>query len=44
LIKALHEEGLVESELLPPGRINRLSWKGDEVAKRLKEISEKVGG
>jgi DNA-binding MarR family transcriptional regulator len=44
MIKALQEKGLVESEFLPPRRVNRLSRKGVEVARRLKEISEKVGG
>lgn len=44
VIMALQAEGLVESDLLPPRRINRLSVKGVEVARRLKEISEKVGG
>jgi predicted transcriptional regulator len=44
LIKTLKEEELVESELLSPKRINRLSRKGFEVATHLKEICEKVGG
>jgi predicted transcriptional regulator len=41
-INALHAEGLIESQFITPRRINRLTERGFEVAKRLKEISENV--
>ncbi|MEM3356573.1 MAG: winged helix-turn-helix transcriptional regulator [Candidatus Bathyarchaeia archaeon] len=39
-INALHEEGLIESQFIAPRRINKLTNRGVEVAKHLKEISE----
>ena len=41
-INALHAEGLIESQFITPRRINKLTHKGIEVAKRLKEISENI--
>jgi DNA-binding Lrp family transcriptional regulator len=41
-INALHAEGLIESQIITPRRINKLTDKGVEVAKRLKEISENL--
>jgi predicted transcriptional regulator len=41
-INALHSEGLIESQIITPRRINKLTDKGVEVAKRLKEISENL--
>jgi predicted transcriptional regulator len=38
----LHMEGLIESELKPPRKINKLTNKGAEIAKSLKEISQKT--
>jgi DNA-binding PadR family transcriptional regulator len=35
-------EGLIESELKPPRKINKLTNKGVEIAKSLKEISQKT--
>jgi DNA-binding Lrp family transcriptional regulator len=42
MVNSLHEEGLIESQFTVPRRINRLTDKGVEVAKHLKEISENV--
>jgi predicted transcriptional regulator len=42
MINALHEEGLIDSQFITPRRINKLSERGVEVAKRLKEINENV--
>jgi DNA-binding Lrp family transcriptional regulator len=39
IINALHAEGLIESQFMTPRRINKLTNKGVEVAKHLKEIS-----
>jgi len=41
-INALYEEGLIESQFITPRRINKLTGRGLEIAKRLKEISENV--
>jgi predicted transcriptional regulator len=41
-VNALHREGLIKSEFISPRRINSLTKKGVEIAKRLKEISENV--
>jgi len=40
-LATLHMEGLIESELKPPRKINKLTKKGAEIAKSLKEISQK---
>jgi DNA-binding Lrp family transcriptional regulator len=40
MINALHTEGLIESQLITPRRINKLTGRGIEVAKHLKEINE----
>jgi DNA-binding Lrp family transcriptional regulator len=42
IINALYADGLIESEFIAPRRINRLSERGVEIARRLKEISENV--
>ena len=42
MINALHEEGLIDSQFITPRRINKLSERGVEVVKRLKEINENV--
>ena len=42
MINALYMEGLVESEFIPPRRINKLSERGVEIARRLKEVSENL--
>ncbi|MEJ5327076.1 MAG: winged helix-turn-helix transcriptional regulator [Candidatus Bathyarchaeia archaeon] len=42
MINALHSEGLIESQFIAPRRINRLTGKGVEVARRLEEISENI--
>jgi predicted transcriptional regulator len=42
MINALHSEGLIESQFITPRRINRLTGKGVEVARRLEEISENI--
>jgi DNA-binding Lrp family transcriptional regulator len=44
MISALHAEGLVESQFITPRRINKLTYKGAEVARHLKEIIESVIG
>ncbi|MGQ9642172.1 MAG: winged helix-turn-helix transcriptional regulator, partial [Candidatus Bathycorpusculaceae bacterium] len=41
-INALHAEGLIESQFITPRRINKLTDRGMEVAKRLKEIGENI--
>jgi len=40
MINTLHEEGLIESQFITPRRINKLTKRGFEVAKHLKEINE----
>ncbi|MEM3696526.1 MAG: winged helix-turn-helix transcriptional regulator [Candidatus Bathyarchaeia archaeon] len=42
ILATLHAEGLIESELKPPRKINKLTKKGAEIAKSLKEISQKT--
>jgi predicted transcriptional regulator len=42
IINALHTEGLIESQFITPRRINKLTDRGVEVAKHLKEISENI--
>jgi predicted transcriptional regulator len=42
IINALHAEGLIESQFITPRRINKLTDKGVEVARRLKEISVNI--
>lgn len=42
VVNQLSKEGLIESELQPPRRINRLTHRGVEIAKRLEEISENI--
>ena len=42
MVNALSAKGLIESEFIPPRRINKLTERGVEVARRLKEISEKI--
>jgi len=39
MINALQAEGLIESQFITPRRINKLTDKGIEVAKHLKEIN-----
>jgi predicted transcriptional regulator len=39
-INALYEEGLIESQFITPRRINKLTSKGAEIARHLKEIVE----
>ncbi|MEM3697422.1 MAG: winged helix-turn-helix transcriptional regulator [Candidatus Bathyarchaeia archaeon] len=41
-VSALNKEGLIEAELIPPRKINKLTQKGVEIAKHLKEISQKT--
>jgi DNA-binding MarR family transcriptional regulator len=41
-INALYADGLIESQFITPRRINKLTGRGLEIAKRLKEISENV--
>jgi len=41
-LNALHAEGMIETELIPPRKINKLTNKGAKVAKHLKEISQKT--
>ena len=43
MVAALEKEGLIESTFQPPRRINKLTLRGVEIAKHLKEISEKAG-
>lgn len=42
IVSALHAEGFIESQFITPRRINRLTNRGVEVAKHLKEISENM--
>jgi len=42
MINALYMEGLVESEFKHPRRISKLTEKGAEIARRLKEVNEKL--
>jgi predicted transcriptional regulator len=42
IINALHAEGLIESQFITPRRINKLTERGVEVAKHLKQISENM--
>lgn len=42
VINALYEDGLIESEFNPPRRINRLTEKGFEIARYLKEVSGRL--
>ncbi|MGQ9848185.1 MAG: hypothetical protein ACUVQP_11900, partial [Bacteroidales bacterium] len=41
-INALHAEGLIESQIITPRRINKLTSKGMEIAKHLKEINDNI--
>jgi len=41
-INALYTEGLIESQFITPRRINKLTDRGVEVAKLLREINENV--
>ena len=41
-INALYEEGLIESQIITPRRINKLTERGIDVAKHLKQISENM--
>jgi len=41
-INALYEEGLIESQFITPRRINKLTERGIDVAKHLKQISENM--
>ncbi|MEM2191871.1 MAG: winged helix-turn-helix transcriptional regulator [Archaeoglobaceae archaeon] len=41
-INALQAEGLIESQFITPRRINKLTERGVEVAKHLKEINENM--
>jgi DNA-binding Lrp family transcriptional regulator len=41
-INALYADGLIESQFITPRRINKLTGRGLEIAKRLKEIGENV--
>jgi len=43
IINDLYSEGLIESQFITPRRINKLTDKGLEVAKHLKEVDEKIG-
>jgi DNA-binding Lrp family transcriptional regulator len=42
MINALHREGLIESQIITPRRINKLTNRGIEVARHLKEASENM--
>lgn len=42
VINGLYADGLIESEFIAPRRINRLSERGVEIARRLKEVSENL--
>ena len=42
MIIDLHKDGLIESQFITPRRINKLTDRGIEVAKRLKEISQNL--
>jgi len=41
-LNALHADGMIETELIPPRKINKLTSKGAKVARHLKEISQKA--
>jgi DNA-binding HxlR family transcriptional regulator len=41
-VNALYREGLIDSEFISQRRINKLTERGVEIARRLKEISENV--
>jgi DNA-binding HxlR family transcriptional regulator len=41
-LSALHADSMIEIELIPPRKINKLTNKGAKVAKHLKEISQKT--
>ena len=41
-INALYEEGLIESQFITPRRINKLTERGIDVAKHLRQISENM--
>jgi predicted transcriptional regulator len=42
IVSALNAEGLIESRFITPRRINKLTERGVEVAKHLKQISENM--
>ena len=42
IINQLSKEGLIESEFIAPRRINKLTERGVEIARRLKEVSENL--
>ena len=42
IINQLSIEGLIESEFKPPRRINKLTNRGIQIARRLQEISENI--
>ncbi|MDI6905719.1 MAG: winged helix-turn-helix transcriptional regulator [Candidatus Bathyarchaeia archaeon] len=42
MVNALHAEGLIESEFKHPRRISKLTERGVEIAKHLKEIGENI--
>jgi DNA-binding Lrp family transcriptional regulator len=42
MINALHGEGLIESQFVTPRRINKLTVRGVEIARHLKEIDENI--
>ena len=42
IINALQVEGLIESQFITPRRINKLTERGFEIARRLKEIHENM--
>ncbi|MDI6904544.1 MAG: winged helix-turn-helix transcriptional regulator [Candidatus Bathyarchaeia archaeon] len=44
MVNILQAKDLIESELIPPRKINKLTNRGVEVARRLKEISQKAEG
>jgi len=44
IINTLYADGLIDSEFITPRRINKLTDRGVEVAKRLKEIGETIIG
>ena len=42
VVNQLSIEGLIESEFKPPRRINKLTNRGVQIARRLEEISENI--
>jgi len=42
IINDLHREGLIESQFITPRRINKLTARGFEIARCLKEIHENI--